>query len=160
MELMELKEGFYDGVICSFKVIRSRFNKEGVLELWFECGYYNENKEPGGKCDIYLELSNNYGMSNGAQKMWWQIAKDKLDKLGWQGPLDLTKLGQLVNKPCRLSYSTVDKDGRPHKNGPRWNFSFRKDNVEVSGADANAMLAQMMGGVSGGAPSATPNPFM
>ena len=59
--------------------------------------------------------------------------------------MDLTKVGQLVNKPCRLSYSTKDKDGKPLKNGPRWNFTFRTIE-EIDGASANAMLAQMMGG--------------
>ena len=84
-------------------------------------------------------------MGNDSNKMWWQITKEKLDKLGWEGELDLTKVGQLVNKPCRLSYSTKDKDGNPLKNGPRWNFTFRTIE-EIDGASANAMLAQMMGG--------------
>ncbi len=153
---MELKDGFYDGTIISCKVIKSRFNQEGVLELWFECGYFDDAKAPMGKCDIYLEVSNRYGMGNEASKMWWQITKEKLDKLGWQGDFDLTKLAQLNDKPCRLSYSTKDKDGNPHKNGPRWNFSFRKENVEIDGASANAMLKQMMGG---GFATASASPF-
>lgn len=179
---MELKDGFYDGVICSVKPIASRFNQPGVMELMFECGYYDENRQPGGKCEIYLELSSRYGMGNDAQKTWWQITKEKLDRLGWQGDLDLTKLAQLNNKPCRLSYATVDKDGKPLKNGPRWNFSFRREVQELDPAAANAMLAQMMGGAvpsvstqspaasnfsfnaaPSAAPTATntpPNPFM
>ena len=152
---MELKDGFYDGMICAVKPIKSRFNQPGVMELLFECGYYDDNRQPAGKCEIYLELSARYGMGNDAQKTWWQITKEKLDKLGWQGDLDLTKLAQLINKPCRLSYSTVDKDGKPHKNGPRWNFSFRKEIEEIDPAAANAMLAQMMGGIAPAAPSAT-----
>lgn len=153
---MELKDGFYDGMICSVKPIKSRFNQPGVMELLFECGYYDENKQPGGKCEVYLELSGRYGMGNDAQKTWWQITKEKLDKLGWQGDFDLTKIGQLVNKPCRLSYMTVDKDGKPLKNGPRWNFSFRKEVEELDLATANAMLAQMMGGAIPAAPAPTP----
>lgn len=142
---MEIKDGFYDGMIVAVKPIKSRFGQEGVMELLFECGYYDENKKPAGKCEVFLEISNRYGIGNDSNKMWWQITKEKLDKLGWQGEFDLTKVAQLVNKPCRLSYSTADKDGKPHKNGPRWNFSFRKEVEEIDCASANAMLAQMMG---------------
>ena len=158
---MELKDGFYDGIICSAKLIKSRFNQPGVLELQFECGYYDESKKPAGKCEIYLELSSRYGMGNDSSKMWWQITKEKLDKLGWQGDFDLSKISQLVNKPCRLSYSTVDKDGKPHKNGPKWNFTFRKEVEEIDAASANAMLAQMMGGAmpAASAAPAPANPF-
>lgn len=150
---MELKDGYYNGMICSVKPIKSRFGQQGVMELYFECGYYDEANKPAGKCEIYLELSGRYGMGNDSQKTWWQITKEKLNKLGWQGDLDLTKLGQLVNKPCRMSYSTVDKDGKPHKNGPKWNFSFRKEVEEIDPASANAMLAQMMGGGMPAAPA-------
>lgn len=164
---MELKDGFYDGVICEGKIIKSRFNQEGSLELWFKCGYYDEAKQPAGKCDIYLELSNRYGMGNDSSKMEWQITKEKLEKLGWQGEFDLTKLSQLNNKPCRLSYVTKDKNGVALKYGPRWSFSFRKENQEVDAATANAMLAQMMGGATAAATPAfgngtaamPPNPF-
>lgn len=151
---MELKDGFYDGMIVSVKPIKSRFGQEGVIELHFECGYYDTEHKPMGKCDIYLELSNRYGLGNESTKMWWQITKEKLDKLGWQGDFDLTKVAQLVNKPCRLSYATVDKDGKALKNGPRWNFSFRTIE-EIDASTANAMLAQMMGG---SAPVAAPAP--
>ena len=155
---MELKDGFYNGVIVSCKPIKGRYAKPGesVMELYFVVGYYDESNSPAGKCDVFLEISNRYGIGNESQKMWWQITKEKLDKLGWQGDLDITKVGQLVNKLCRLQYSTVDKDGKPHKNGPRWNFSFRKEIEEIDAASANAMLAQMMGG---GMPAATPFAF-
>lgn len=178
---MGLTDGFYDGMIISCKPIKSRFGQEGVMELYFECGYYDDKKQPMGKCEIYLELSNRYGMGNDSTKMWWQITKEKLDKLGWQGDFDLTKVGQLVNKPCRLSYATKDKDGNALKNGPRWNFTFRAPVEEIDGASANAMLAQMMGGgftapaagvfnnaaptaapvaaAPAAAPTAAPNPF-
>ena len=150
---MELKDGYYDGMIVSVKLIKSRFGQEGVMELAFECGYYDESKNPAGKCEIFLELSNRYGIGNESTKMWWQITKEKLDKLGWQGEFDLTKVNQLINKPCRLSYTTKDKDNNPLKHGPRWNFTFRTIE-EIDGASANAMLAQMMGGGLAAAPAA------
>ena len=59
---MELNDGYYDGIIVSVVPIKSRFGQEGVLELQFECGYYDDKKQPAGKCEIYLELSNRYGM--------------------------------------------------------------------------------------------------
>lgn len=158
---MELTDGYYNGTICSCKVIKSRFNQPGVLELAFDCGYFDANNKPAGKCEIFLEVSSRYGMGNDSQKQWWQITKEKLDKLGWQGDFDLTKLGQLTNKPCRLSYSTKDKDGNPRKNGPVWNFTFRHEAEEVDAASAQAMLAQMMGGAipTAATPTTGANPF-
>lgn len=148
---MNLTDGFYDGMIVSCKPIKSRFNQPGVMELHFICGVYDENHQPAMKCEIFLEISNRYGMGNDKDKTWWQITQDKLIKLGWVGPMDLTKCDQLANKTCRLSYATKDKDDKPLKNGPRWSFTFRAPVEELDGASANAMLQQMM---TGGLPPA------
>ena len=155
---MNLTDGFYDGMIVSCTPIKSRFNQPGVMELHFICGVYDENHQPAMKCEIFLELSNRYGMGNDKDKTWWQITQDKLNKLGWVGPLDMTKCAQLANKTCRLSYATKDKDGNPLKNGPKWNFSFRAPVEELDAASANAMLQQMMTGGMPPAPAAAPAP--
>ena len=74
-----------------------------------------------------------------------------------------TLSAQLNGKPCRLNYRSKDKNGTPMKN-PGWFLSRAKERVVIKATDANAMLAQMMGGAAAPAPAAAPaaaapNPF-
>lgn len=161
----EIKDGYYDGQILAVEIIRSRFAKEGEnrMEIEMECGVFDAQHKPmAERAKVYLELSADYPKFGDTSKPYWQQSMDALHELGFDGS-DLTTLGaQLKNRPCRLNYRSVDKNGQPMKN-PGWYLSRAKERVVIKAADANAMLAQMMGGAAAPAPApaAAPefNPF-
>lgn len=165
---MDIQDGYYNGQILSAEIIRSRFAKDesdNRLEVELTCGVFDQNHQPikGETATVYLELSSEFPKFGDTTKPFWQQTMEQLKELGMQGD-DLTTLGdQLKNKPCRLNYRTKDKNGCALKN-PGWYLTRARERVAIKGADANAMLRQMM---DGGAPiggalaqSAAPtNPF-
>jgi hypothetical protein len=163
---MEIQDGYYDGQILSAEIIRSRFAKDESdqrLEVELTCGVYDSNHQPmSERAVVYLELSSEFPKYGDTTKPFWQQTMEQLKELGMNGD-DLTTLGdQLKNKPCRLNYRSKDKNGCALKN-PGWYLTRARERVAIKGADANAMLRQMMGG--GGAPASAPaqsapsNPF-
>lgn len=164
---MEIKDGYYDGMILSADIIKSRFAKDDSdnrLEVEMTCGIYDQNHQPikGTNAVVYLELSAEFPKFGDTTKPFWQQTMEQLHELGMQGD-DLSTLGeQLKNKPCRLNYRSVDKNGCALKN-PGWYLTRARERVVIKAADANAMLRQMMGGgaptATGSAASSANNPF-
>ena len=163
---MDIQDGYYDGQIRSAEIIRSRFAKDesdNRLEVELTCGVFDQNHQPinGERAIVYLELSSEFPKYGDTTKPFWQQTMEQLKELGMQGD-DLTTLGeQLKNKPCRLNYRSKDKNGCALKN-PGWYLTRARERIAIKGADANAMLRQMMGG---SAPASAPtqstptNPF-
>lgn len=147
---MEIKDGYYDGMILSADIIKHRYAKDdgdNRLEVELTCGVYDANHQPikGTNATVYLELSAEYPKFGDTTKPFWQATMEQLKELGLQGD-DLTTLSeQLKNKPCRLCYRSVDKNGCTLKN-PGWYLTRARERVVIKATDANAILKQMMGG--------------
>ena len=147
---MDIQDGYYDGQILSAEIIRSRFAKDDSdnrLEVELTCGVFDQSHQPinGERAIVYLELSSEFPKYGDTTKPFWQQTMEQLKELGMQGD-DLTTLGeQLKNKPCRLNYRSKDKNGCALKN-PGWYLTRARERIAIKGADANAMLRQMMGG--------------
>ena len=164
--MSEIKDGYYDGQVLAVEIIKSRFAKEGEnrMEVEMECGVFDsEHKSMPDHAKVYLELSADYPKFGDTTKPFWQQSMDALHELGFQGN-DMTTLSEQLNgKPCRLNYRSKNKNGTP-MNNPGWFLSRAKERVVIKATDANAMLAQMMGGAAAPAPAAAPaaadpNPF-
>lgn len=162
---MEIKDGYYNGVIQSADIIKSRYAKENEnrLEVELTCIAKSDGGEDiASGILLYLELSSEYPKFGDTTKPFWRQTMDRLHSMGFKGE-DLSTINtQMTGKPCRLNYRTKDKNGQPVKN-PGWYLSSERERVAVSGASANAALAQMMSlsGAASAAPSAEPddNPF-
>ena len=158
--MSQVKDGYYNGIITNADIIKCRFAKEGEnrMEVELTCTAKDDTgNEVESNILVYLELSADYPKFGDTTKPFWQQTFDRLHALGFQGG-DLTTIHpQLVGKPCRLNYRTKDKNGQPLKN-PGWFLSGERERVAIAGAQANAMLKQMMGGF--GTPAATPAPAM
>lgn len=165
-----MEDGIYNAVIGGVRVVDNRFGQDGK-EIEFKVGLYDANNQPLIQTEVYLEYSNRYGVGNMSQMKQWQIAENDMKRLGFQGGSDFTRLGELVNKPCRVNYRTKDKDGKPY-NSPRAYFAF--NTVKAVEGDVNAIMAAIRGGVATnaapapapapaaggfGAPAAQPSPF-
>ena len=162
----EIKEGYYNGVITAADVIKSRYAKEGENKMEVELTCTAKDAAGGDIASgilCYLELSTDYPKFGNTTKPLWQITMERLHGLGFQGQDFTTISAQLVGKPCRLAYLLKDKNGAALKN-PGWRLSAEREREAISGAAANAMLAQMMNGGFAPAPAAAPtapapNPF-
>lgn len=144
----QIKDGIYDAVIRGISVIENRFKAEDGFEIEIEVGIFDAEKKPLTVENIYQELSARPGVGNNANKTSYDITMEQLVKLGFEGKDDLTRLGELVGKNCRVSHKTNDSKGIPYKNGPRWFLSFQRDTVKVDPKTAMAKLKTMMAAVS------------
>lgn len=159
--MSEIKDGFYDGQILSAEIIKSRFAKEGEnrLEVELTCGVFDAAHKPmAERATVYLELSADYPKYGDTSKPFWQQSIETMHELGFQGDDLTTAAAQLKDKPCRLNYRSVDRNGVALKN-PGWYLSRARERVVVKAADANAMLKQMIAGNMPTATAAAPNPF-
>lgn len=152
-----LADGFYNAVICDVNIIESRFGTVGAFELEFVCGLLaDDNKtplEPKTKVNCYQEVSDRFGMGSYADKTNKEIALDTLKRLGFNGGDDLSRLGELKNKHCRVNYQTKDKQGKPYPE-PRAYISFGREYKKLTAADAMRLMRAMGAGSTPAAPAA------
>lgn len=167
--MAELTDGYYKCLICGVDIIESRFKKAGAFEIEFTVGVLGENGkplEPHVKLPVYLEVSMEYGPASGNRpaRTRKDEAFDTLKRLGFQGGEDLSRLGELKNKPCRINYQTKNKAGEPLIE-PRAYITFRSETKKISAQEAMNLMRAMSGGVSASpfdgaaAPSTEVNPF-
>ena len=161
-----IQDGYYNGVITAAGIYNSRFAKEGETryEVEFICDVKNQSGATlASGILVYSELSASYPPYDNTRQ-WWKITLDLLHGLGFQGDDLSTVPAQMAGKPCRLRYQTKDRNGQP-LNEPRWSIYAERPRVQISGAQANAALKQMMTGAFSGfaqpaAPATpAPNPF-
>lgn len=151
---------FYNGQIVEAYSIEHRYNEPNAFELRFVVGIFNDDGSPKAKVDCFLEVSMRYGTGNNAQRTQWDMTKETLAHLGFQGD-DISNAqlaAQLTNKPCRVREQLLDKNGKPFST-PRYYFTTQKPMKTID--DANARLKHIMSGVSFGGAAAAPaaNPF-
>lgn len=153
---------YYDGQILSVDTIEHRFGRANAFEIRAVVGIFNPDKTPKGKVEVYLEVSMEYGKGNNSSKTQWEMTKETLKSLGFEGDdLSAPRLATLVNKTCRICENVTDK-------GTSYYFSSSRPVTVIT--DANERLRAMMsGGMAApaaspfGAPAAqsvqAPNPF-
>lgn len=135
---------YYDGMICSMVSIEHRFNRPNAFELKAEVGLFDAEKKPLKKVEVYLEVSMEYGKGNNSSKTQWEMTKETLHSLGFEGEdISNPRLATLVNRPCRICEQITDKGD------VRYYFTTKKPEVAID--NANDRLKQMMGQVAGGA---------
>ena len=135
---------YYDGMICSMVSIEHRFNRPNAFELKADVGLFDAEKKPLKKVEVYLEVSMEYGKGNNASKTQWEMTKEPLQSLGFEGEdISNPRLATLVNRPCRICEQITDKGDI------RYYFTTKKPEVAID--NANDRLNQMMGQVAGGA---------
>ena len=154
-EETQVEDGFYDAVVRTADIIENRFNPEDGYEVEIEVGVFDAERKPLAKAFVYLELSMRPGVGNNANRTSYEVSMEKLAKLGFAGGDDLSRIGEIAGKPCRVSYQTKDaKTGLPLKYGPRWSLTFQRPSKKVDPKEAMARLKELMAGVA--APSVPP----
>lgn len=164
-EETQIADGYYDAVVRAADIIENRFSPEEGYEVEIEVGVFDAEKKPITKAFVYLELSMRPGVGNNANRTSYEVSMEKLAKLGFAGGDDLSRIGEIVGKPCRVSYQTKDpKTGLPLKYGPRWSLTFQRPTKRVDPKEAMAKLKTLMAGVAapsvpqtGGAFNAVPS---
>ena len=168
--MAEIKDGYYDGVVTNADIIKARYAKEGENRMEVELTCTAKDDSGNAIADnilCYLELSADYPKFGNTTKPFWQQSLERLHAMGFQGEDLSTIPTQMKGKACRLNYRTKDKNGQPIKS-PGWYLSSERERIAISGAQANAALAQMMAGgfaapaaapATEPSPKPSPNPF-
>lgn len=108
----------------------------------------HEDGQPDRDVEVNLEVSSAYGVGVNASKTRAQLAVEEVAKLGYTHGADLTKVAELVGKPCRL-YGKVSSKGF-------WNYYFSSARPRTAAKDIASRMARLMGQQA--APAASPAP--
>ena len=122
----------------------------------YEVGFtvtVHEDGKPDQDVEVNLEVSAAYGVGNNSSKTRAQIAIETCGHLGYQHGADLTKIAELIGKPCRITAKRSQKG--------YWNYYFNTSRPKVRANNIAERMARLMGQqvAPAAAPAPEANPF-
>lgn len=126
--------------IAGVEILDPRFPENAGpddFEICFTIAYNDPQTGILQNVEVPLEFSNVYGVGQNSSKTRAQIAIEELAALGYRYGADVTRVSELVGKPCRL-FGKVSPKGR-------WNYYFSHRKPRAKAANVAQKLARLMG---------------
>ena len=117
----EAEQRYFNGTIKDVDIIEPRFDDMGSDS--FEIAFIVTEEGTENDVELYLEVSDRYGMGTLKDKKQSTLTVETLKGLGYQHDYDFSRVNELIGAPCRVRAKLNAK-------GTRMNYYFTSSKRE------------------------------